>query len=99
MTVNPLVAADPVDEAIETVVAVSVADRFVELPPPSAAVQVPSALRNFFASASPADGAGTRPEVPPEPLSPVKTTIEVARWMLSSGQGEMIALEVFKTSL
>jgi hypothetical protein len=61
--------------------------------------QPPDALRNILASASPAAGAGTRPDVPPEPLSPVKTTIEVARGMLSSGQGETVTLEVVKTSL
>ena len=37
--------------------------------------QAPDALKNMLASASPAAGAGTRPEVPPEPLSPAKTVI------------------------
>jgi len=96
-----MVVPDPVDEATETVVAVSVTDRFVEPDPlpPGVTAQVPSALRNLFERASPAAGAGTRPEVPPEPLSPVKTTMEVARTILSSGHGETATPEVVKTSL
>ncbi len=37
--------------------------------------QVPSAFRNFPEAAVPAAGAGTRPEAPPEPLSPVKPPV------------------------
>ena len=61
--------------------------------------QPPDALKNWFAAASPAAGAGTKPEVPPEPVSPAKIVIEAARTILSSGQGETVTAEVVKTSL
>jgi hypothetical protein len=64
---------------------------------PGSVDQPPLALKNLFAKASPAAGAGTRPVVPPEPVSPVKTV--VAAGMLSSGQGETVAADVVRTSL
>jgi hypothetical protein len=102
---------------------------------PGGAAQFPLALKNIFASALPAAGAGTSPAAPPEPLSPAKGNSvrgallrsvklpdiatgasaglfricegplaafqsgNVARGILSSGQGGTAALPAVKTSL
>lgn len=50
----------------------ALATRLTLMDDPGGVAHPPLALRNIFASASPAAGAGTRPDVPPEPLSPVK---------------------------
>lgn len=49
-------------------------------PLPEGTANVPSALRNFPAAASPAAGAGTKPLVPPEPESPTIALSSAVAW-------------------